>query len=75
MRETRAGITSAMSGCYQCGGADARWHGKNALALAARHHDSSGHTTWCEQVMSVRYGPGMGDDTPAAAAPAPATSN
>ncbi|WP_234055901.1 hypothetical protein [Xanthobacter sp. NM-44] len=64
-----------MSGCYHCGGADARWHGKNALALAARHHDSTGHTTWCEQVMSVRYGPALGDDTQPAAEPVQPVSN
>lgn len=64
-----------MSGCYQCGGVDARWHGKNALALAARHHDSTGHTTWCEQVMSVRYGPALGDDGLTAAAQAQVASS
>ncbi|KKL45291.1 hypothetical protein LCGC14_2357180, partial [marine sediment metagenome] len=38
-------------------GTESKWEGKNALAVAARHHDSTGHTTWCEQTISVRYGP------------------
>lgn len=63
MRETRAGITSSMAGCWHCGGSDARWHGKNALAVAARHHDATGHSTWCEQVMSVSYGPRPSGDS------------
>lgn len=54
-RETRAGIVARMAGCFVCH-AEAPWHGKNALALAARHHDATGHPTWCEQVMVVRYG-------------------
>ena len=63
MRETRSGITHSMAGCHQCHGTEAQWSGKNALAVAARHHDATGHTTWCEQVMSVRYGPDLEDDT------------
>lgn len=55
MRETHAGIVSRMAGCFVCH-SEAQWTGKNALALAARHHDATGHPTWCEQVMSVRYG-------------------
>ena len=53
MRKTRAGITGCMAGCFVCG---KEWQSKNALALAARHHDATGHATWAEQVLSVRYG-------------------
>jgi hypothetical protein len=32
------------------------WTGGNALGVAARHHDSTKHATWCDVHMSVRYG-------------------
>lgn len=56
MRETSAGTVSIMAGCFVCNNGDAQWFAKNALAVAARHHDATGHTTWCESVLSVRYG-------------------
>lgn len=54
-RETRTDI-SAMAGCFVCHGNDACWFKKNALAIAARHHDATGHPTWCEQTLFVHYG-------------------
>jgi hypothetical protein len=56
MRKTRTGISAVHAGCFEC---DKTWETRNALALAARHHDSTGHATWCDQVLIVRYG-----DTP-----------
>ncbi len=56
VRSYRAGVTHAMAGCYVCHGVDAHWYTKNALALAARHHQLTGHPTWCEQTLSVKYG-------------------
>ena len=41
------------AGCSTC---QDRWSGKNAQAVAARHHDKTGHETWVEVVMRVRYG-------------------
>jgi hypothetical protein len=29
---------------------------KNAMALAAKHHDQTGHPTWADQYLMVRYG-------------------
>lgn len=56
-RVTFSGITGAQGGCFECmKGTDAKWFSKNALALAAKHHDKTGHKTWAEQVISVRYG-------------------
>ena len=26
------------------------------MAVAARHHDKTGHSTWVEQTLSIRYG-------------------
>jgi hypothetical protein len=40
-------------------GSDYIWDSKNAMALAAKHHDKTGHPTWADQNLSVRYG----DDT------------
>ena len=56
MRSTRAGYVSWMAGCFTCHGSDAAWTARNAQGLAAQHHDKTGHPTWFEGVMSVRYG-------------------
>lgn len=50
------------AGCFVCHGCDAQWTGPNAQALAARHHDGTGHQTWCEVHLSIRYGSDAGDD-------------
>ena len=55
-RQTRAGYVSWMAGCFVCHGTNAEWRAANAQALAARHHDKTGHSTWFEGVMSIRYG-------------------
>lgn len=44
------------AGCFNCSGSDALWHGPNAQGVAARHHDATGHTTWADIGLSVRYG-------------------
>ena len=56
MRKTRAGITASLAGCMVCHGGEAHWQSRNSLAVAARHHDATGHPTWCEQTMSIKYG-------------------
>ncbi len=61
-RKTLAGITSSLAGCIVCHGGEAHWQSRNALAVAARHHDATGHPTWCEQVMSIKYGDGQTKD-------------
>ncbi|WP_257575645.1 hypothetical protein [Sphingomonas sanguinis] len=47
---------TATAGCVTCHGQGTGWTGANALALAARHHDATGHATWCDTHLSVRYG-------------------
>lgn len=44
------------AGCFVCHGMDARWFGPQSQGTAARHHDATGHQTWCDVMMSVRYG-------------------
>lgn len=44
------------AGCRDCHGGRPHWLGRNALALAARHHDQTGHQTWCEQQLRTVYG-------------------
>jgi hypothetical protein len=44
------------AGCFDCWGSDAHWTTKNAQALAARHHDATGHHTWVDVYMGIRYG-------------------
>ncbi|MGY2732355.1 hypothetical protein ACVWYO_000029 [Sphingomonas sp. UYP23] len=55
---TRVTSTSrdVIAGCFVCHGMDAHWHGGSAQGTAARHHDATGHATWCDVAMSVRYG-------------------
>ena len=43
-------------GCFVCYGEDAHWFAPNAQAVAARHHDATGHRTWCEVILSIEYG-------------------
>lgn len=43
------------AGCFTCGGMDAKWYGGNAQGVAARHTDATGHETWVDVYMSVRY--------------------
>ena len=42
--------------CFVCHGSNAHWFGKNAQALAARHHDATRHETWADVYMSIKYG-------------------
>lgn len=44
------------AGCFTCHGDDAHWFGGQAQGTAARHHDATGHPTWSDVVLSVRYG-------------------
>lgn len=53
---------TATAGCATCHGQGTGWTGANALALAARHHDATGHATWCDTHLSVRYGSAKPDD-------------
>jgi hypothetical protein len=50
---TRRDVTA---GCFTCGGSEPLWRGGQAQGTAARHHDVTGHSTWCDVVMAVRYG-------------------
>lgn len=54
--------TDMRGGCYQCHGEQAHWYQNNAQALAARHHDATGHTTWVEVVHEIFYGPKLTDE-------------
>ncbi|WP_380927626.1 hypothetical protein [Sphingomonas arantia] len=44
------------AGCFVCHGSDAHWTSPNAQGLAARHHDATGHATWSDVYLTVRYG-------------------
>lgn len=60
MRDTYVG-RDVQAGCFVCHGSDAHWFGPNAQAVAARHHDATGHPTWADVVLLVRYGAPSGD--------------
>jgi hypothetical protein len=49
-----------IAGCFACNGNDYIWNSKNAQAVAARHHDATGHTTWVDVNMRIQYGENAG---------------
>jgi len=51
-RRTHSGITRASSACQNC---DWTARTRNALGLAARHADTTGHAVRTEQCMVVIY--------------------
>jgi len=55
MRKTYISRT-VIAGCFACRGSEAIWSGPQCQGTAARHHDATGHPTWCDVFMSVRYG-------------------
>ena len=60
---TRETFTSRdlQAGCFVCHGDEAHWTGSNVQGIAARHHDLTGHATWCDVHMSIRYGHAAAD--------------
>jgi hypothetical protein len=54
-RKTSTSLT-VIAGCFTCNGSEYIWSSKNGLALAAKHHDKTGHPTWADQTLMVKYG-------------------
>ncbi|WP_197277351.1 hypothetical protein [Sphingomonas profundi] len=63
VKPVRSAATSreVRAGCFTCHGEDARWRGPQAQGTAARHHDLTGHPTWCDVRLLVRYGQALAD--------------
>src|SRR5580698_9359364 len=40
--------TTCIAGCFTCNGSNYIWDTKNAMALAAKPHDKTGHSTWAD---------------------------
>lgn len=55
MRKTWTDRT-VQAGCFECNGSDRIWWSANAQAVAARHHDATGHTTWVDLTLHIIYG-------------------
>ena len=55
MRQTAISRT-LRAGCFTCHDGAAHWFEKNAAAVAARHHDATGHPTWVEVSTGIYYG-------------------
>lgn len=53
---TTATSRDVRAGCCVCHGRHPHWTGPNAQGLAARHHDATGHATWSDVHLMVRYG-------------------
>lgn len=51
----RSTSVDVMAGCFTCAGSTAIWISKNAMAVAARHAQATGHETWADQNLSVRF--------------------
>lgn len=49
------------AGCFVCHAPGKGWTTSNAQALAARHHDVTGHQTWCNVYLTYRYGAAEAD--------------
>lgn len=56
MSRSSRSVVTARAGCFDCNGGDPLWTARNAVAMAARHHDSTGHATWADQEISTFYG-------------------
>ena len=59
MRETYTGLLEASWYCETCHGDEKIRYTRNALAVAARHHDATGHVVRVQEVRTVRYGGGQ----------------
>lgn len=46
-------LIHALATCSDCG---KRWESRNAMGVAARHHQSTGHTVVVEVAYAHRYG-------------------
>jgi hypothetical protein len=64
MSRTTSVARDAFAGCFECHGSEAIWWTKNCQGIAARHHDATGHTTWVEVNMSIKYGEGKRMSSP-----------
>ena len=62
MTRPTARSRDTLAGCFICHGDAPFWTSANAQALAARHHDRTGHQTWCRIALSVTYGIVAGDE-------------
>ncbi len=49
------------AGCHVCSGDTARWTEANAQAVAAQHHDRTGHATWVRYAGEIQYGRAAAD--------------
>lgn len=47
-------LSDVSAGCFEC--PDKIWITSAAQAMAARHHDHTGHATWCLINRTIRYG-------------------
>lgn len=56
MKRARSISITLRAGCTACHGGKAYWLGRNAQAVAARHHDKTGHPTWVDTAARITYG-------------------
>jgi len=55
-KRERSLTVTMRAGCNTCHSGQAFWLGRNAQAVAARHHDKTGHQTWVDASMLTTYG-------------------
>lgn len=56
MAREKSTTTKVTAGCFDCNGAVPMWTERNGMMLAARHHDQTGHPTWADTFLTVRFG-------------------
>ncbi len=49
-------ISAVHAGCHDC---EKKWESKNACAVAKKHSDKYGHTTWYDMVISGQFKKGQ----------------
>ena len=60
-RNSKGALIKAYGECEDCGKI---FNAKNAVAVAARHTDTTGHTTWVETNYRTRFFVGTDDGIP-----------
>jgi len=61
-KSTKSRVRNVRAGCVACFGTTARWTSANAQAVAAKHHNHTGHTTWYHIDELGGYGRATVDD-------------
>ena len=54
--DTSTTVEMVQAGCLTCHHGEPGWTAANAVAVAARHHQHTGHVTWARQTTVTHFG-------------------